>query len=170
MGMFDYIKHEIECPNCHSKMVIREQIKWTNKCSCHTYQVGDKIDAEDDEYTYATNGRPVLFTTCKNCGKQFFYKVTVEKGILKNIFVYPEPSDFMYTDEYKKAIGKAITALNEYITNRDKIETICETDENIFKDKINELIKMKDYKISSTNCFYDNSIDSKCWIAILVRS
>ena len=169
MGMFDYIKHEIKCPNCHSKMIIREQIKWTNKCRCHTYKVGDEIDAEDGEYTYATNGRPVLLTTCKNCGEEFIYKAIVEKGVLKEIDILASMKEINSFDSIPK-LQKIISEINQYIANRDKVETICETDENAFKEKINELIKTKGYKISSTNCFYDSSLGSKCWTAILVRS
>ena len=82
MGMFDCIEHEMPCPNCNKKIEINEQIKWTNKRRCIRYSVGDKIDAADGEYTFATRGRPELYVYCKSCGHKINYKTIVNNGKL----------------------------------------------------------------------------------------
>lgn len=87
MGMFDMITHKMKCPQCNNDIEFVEQIKWTNDCIMHTYQVGDKIDAMDGEYDYATWARPELVETCDNCGEEMRYKVIVKNGILTEIKV-----------------------------------------------------------------------------------
>lgn len=85
MGMYDVIKHKIKCPKCNANVQIEEQIKWTNCCVLNYYKVGDKIDAPDGEYDFATFVRPELFVKCEKCGEKIHYKVVVKSGIFSEI-------------------------------------------------------------------------------------
>ena len=85
MGMYDVIKHKIKCPRCNAEVEIEEQIKWTNYCQLNYYKVGDRIDAPDGEYGFATWVRPELFVKCKKCDEKILYKVVVKDGILSEI-------------------------------------------------------------------------------------
>ena len=87
MGLFDEIYIETICPYCKNKMVIKEQIKWTNNRRCHVYTLGASIDANDGLYNFATKGRPQLVTRCCNCDNSFWYKIKVKDGILKEILL-----------------------------------------------------------------------------------
>lgn len=87
MGVFDEIYIETICPCCRTKMVIKEQIKWTNKRRCHVYNLGDNIDADEGVYDFATKGRPQLVIRCSNCDKNFWYSIKVKDGILKEIIL-----------------------------------------------------------------------------------
>ena len=119
MGMFDYIEHEIKCPNCHSKMAIREQIKWTNKCRCHTYKVGDMIDAPDGEYTQATYVRPFLQITCDLCDEHLFYKVIVKNGVLSKISLLSGDELIREKDNYQKWLQKMREMTEEILNSED---------------------------------------------------
>lgn len=85
MGMYDVIKHKIKCPKCNADIKIEEQIKWTNDCILNYYKVGDKIDAPDGEYDFATQVRQELFVICGKCSKKIKYKGIVKDGILNEI-------------------------------------------------------------------------------------
>lgn len=85
MGMYDTITHKMNCPKCNKKFEFTEQVKWTNACLLYDYKVGDKIDADDGEYTYATWVRPELKANCPNCNEEIQYKVIVKDGILSEI-------------------------------------------------------------------------------------
>lgn len=87
MGMYDVITHKIKCPKCNTGVDIEEQIKWTNECVLNYYKVGDKIDAPDGEYDFATWVRPELFVECKKCGEKIYYKAVVKDGVLSEIKV-----------------------------------------------------------------------------------
>ena len=87
MGMYDTITHKMKCPKCNKKFEFSEQVKWTNACLLYDYKVGDKIDAADGEYTYATWVRPELKVNCPNCNEEIHYKVIVKDGILTEISV-----------------------------------------------------------------------------------
>ena len=86
MGMFDTIVHTMPCPKCGKDTEIMEQIKWS-ECLLRYFKIGDKIDAVDGVYDYATSMRPELVTECDNCHKEFRYKVIVKDGILAEIKV-----------------------------------------------------------------------------------
>ena len=43
MGMFDYIQDEVKCLNCSEEFIVEEQIKWTDCCTLHLYNIGDRI-------------------------------------------------------------------------------------------------------------------------------
>ena len=83
MGMYDVIKHKIKCPKCNANVQIEEQ--WTNCCVLNYYKVGDKIDAPDGEYDFATFVITELFVKCEKCGEKIHYKVVVKSGILSEI-------------------------------------------------------------------------------------
>lgn len=85
MGMFDMITHKMKCPKCGKDIEFTEQIKWTNDCVMFNYQVGDRIDAMDGEYDYATWARPELIVECDHCKEKIRYKVIVKDGILAEI-------------------------------------------------------------------------------------
>lgn len=85
MGMFDTITHKMKCPKCNKDIEFTEQVKWTNNCFLRDYKVGEKIDAVDGEYTYATWLRPELIANCDNCNEKIKYKVIVKGGILSEI-------------------------------------------------------------------------------------
>lgn len=98
MGMYDVITHKIKCPKCETDIEIEEQIKWTNDCVLNYYKVGDKIDASDGEYDFATWVRPELFVKCKNCGEKINYKVIVKDGILSEIKItHSERNEGLFT-------------------------------------------------------------------------
>ena len=77
----------MKCPKCNKKFEFTEQVKWTNTCLLYDYKVGDKIDADDGEYTYATWVRPELVTECSHCKEKIRYKIVVKDGILTEIGV-----------------------------------------------------------------------------------
>lgn len=85
MGMYDTITHKMRCPKCNKKIEFTEQVKWTNGCLLIDYRVGDKIDAADGEYDWATWIRPELVTECTYCHEKIHYKVIVKDGILSEI-------------------------------------------------------------------------------------
>lgn len=85
MGLYDTIIHKIKCPKCGNEFEFSEQIKWTNNCLLYNYKVGDKIDAADGEYTYATWIRKELVTKCNHCDEKIYYKIIVKDGILTEI-------------------------------------------------------------------------------------
>ena len=85
MGMYDTITHKMKCPKCNNDIKFCEQVKWTNPCLLYDYKVGNKIDAADGEYTYATWVRPQLVIECKNCNEIIHYKIIVKNGILEEI-------------------------------------------------------------------------------------
>lgn len=87
MGMYDTISHKMKCPKCNNEITFSEQVKWTNACLLYNYKVGDKIDADDGEYDYATWIRPELVTECSYCKEKIHYKVIVKDGILTEIRV-----------------------------------------------------------------------------------
>ena len=87
MGVYDIIRKEIICPKCEDKICFTEQIKWTNNRHCHTYDIGDKIDAVDGEYNWCTHGRPRLYTICKNCILEIDLEAIVNKGLLEDIVI-----------------------------------------------------------------------------------
>lgn len=84
MGMFDTIHHKINCPKCNEPVIIEEQIKWAD-CLLRDLKVGDRVDARDGEYTYATFARPELVTECKKCHEKIRYKIIVKYGIIDEI-------------------------------------------------------------------------------------
>lgn len=75
----------MKCPKCNRDIEFAEQIKWTNECLLKYYKVGDKIDADDGEYDFATWVRPELITECNYCKEKIRYKVIVKDGILTEI-------------------------------------------------------------------------------------
>ena len=85
VGMFDTITHKMKCPKCNKNFGFQEQIKWTNNCFLIDYRVGDKINAADGEYDYATWVRPELIAECPHCKEKIPYKVIVKDGILTEI-------------------------------------------------------------------------------------
>lgn len=87
MGMYDTITHKMRCPKCNKNFEFTEQVKWTNGCLLIDYHVGDKIDADDGEYDFATWIRPELVTECNHCNEKIRYKVIVKDGILSEIRV-----------------------------------------------------------------------------------
>ena len=87
MGMYDNIRGKVKCPKCNKKFIVDEQVKWTNDCFLHTYEVGDDIDASDGIYSYATYVRPELYAICEHCKRDVMLEAVVEKGKLKEINV-----------------------------------------------------------------------------------
>ena len=106
MGMFDYIHAKIKCPKCNAEFEAEDQIKWTNDCFLKTYQVGERIDAQDGEYTYGSLVRPNMTDYCPNCHTKVSFKAIVKNGILDNV----ESTSFhdtKHTEKLKSESAKA---------------------------------------------------------------
>lgn len=87
MGVYDVIRGTVKCPKCGNIFEAEEQVKWTNECFLHTYEVGDEIDAANGEYDWATGLRGRLYDVCGECKVDVNLKAIVEDGILKEIKV-----------------------------------------------------------------------------------
>lgn len=92
MGMFDYIRGNIICPQCNKKINIIEQIKWLpyEKRALTYYSVGDDIDVTDGIYHHGSAVRPQLYGICDFCNTEFPFKVVVKDGKIDH-FEYDKP-------------------------------------------------------------------------------
>lgn len=85
MGMYDYVKGNIKCPKCGTDFQAKDQIKWTNDCYLNTYSIGDKIDADDGEYTYGSWARANMNSYCPECCTEVRFKAVIQNGVFINI-------------------------------------------------------------------------------------
>ena len=101
MGMFDYIQGEVKCLNCGKEFVAEEQVKWTDYCTLHLYNIGDRIPAEDGKYTYGSWVRSTLDTQCPHCKTWQHFKAIVKNGVLEKL----ETTETFDIEEMKNEIN-----------------------------------------------------------------
>ena len=90
MGMFDLIEGNVKCPLCGETTFVHDQFKWLLQSGMDTYTIGDEINLVDGDYESATSVRPQLIGKCEHCGEEFAFGVTVEGGIIQEIYATGE--------------------------------------------------------------------------------